>query len=74
MVPKFDIFCGSLPSDRSVWDGARWIESADSLDNAQQKMKHLADKVPGRYFVFCVDTNEVVASVDSTPLARAARR
>jgi len=62
MVPKFDIFFGRYR------DGdAQWLECAEGLGMAYERMKELAMERPGPYFVFSCPTREVLASVDTTP-------
>ena len=60
-VPQYDLFAGHSPTD------ALWIEAAGELDASVQRMKTLANQQPGAYFVFCVRTHAIVASVDTTP-------
>jgi hypothetical protein len=61
VIPEsYDIFSGS-PQGEPVW-----LESVDGLDAASQRMHERANQMPGRYFVDCVHTNEVIASVDTS--------
>ena len=59
-TPTYDIFSGRFGP------GACWIEAVDGLEAAVEKMKARANKAPGSYFVFSLQSNEVVATVDTT--------
>ena len=59
--PTFDIFRGSLNN------GALWMESAEGLGAATQRMLQFSAIRPGRYFVFDVQTHKVLASTDTSP-------
>ena len=58
-VPTLDVFRGSLK------DGAIWIESADGLPAAVELMNGCAKSRPGRYFVFDIRNQKVLATTDS---------
>jgi hypothetical protein len=58
--PRFDIFSG-VPARNAMW-----IETADAFNAAQRRMKALAEKKPGPYFVYSSDSKEVVAKLDTT--------
>jgi hypothetical protein len=60
-VPTFDIFRGSLNN------GALWMESAEGLGAATQRMLQFSAIRPGRYFVFDVQAHKVLASTDTSP-------
>jgi hypothetical protein len=60
MTARFDIFNGTM-------DSAMWIEVADSLEAAKERMTSIARKSPARYFVFDQRTHEVMYSMDTTP-------
>jgi hypothetical protein len=66
-VFTYDIFSGLQDKN------AMWVESVEGLRAAYERMKEIAAKTRGRYFVFCTRTNNVVASVDTTrePKAKA---
>jgi hypothetical protein len=59
-VPKYDIFSGRDHQD------ALWVEAVDGLGDACDRMKELAAKSPGAYFVFSADAGRVLASVDTS--------
>jgi hypothetical protein len=59
-IPAYDIFSGRFGRD------AIWIEAAEGLAIAVEKMKMYANKSPGRYFVISVHSHEVLASVDTS--------
>jgi hypothetical protein len=56
----YDIFSGRFGRD------VIWIESIKELAVAVEKMKAYANHSPGPYFVFCVHSNEVIASIDTS--------
>jgi hypothetical protein len=58
-VSFYDIFSGRLEKD------AVWLEAVAGLGNAMFEMRIHAAKTPGHYFVFCLETQKVMASVDS---------
>lgn len=62
MVPTYEIFRG-----RHGENNVRWIEPVEGLGPANERMKELAAKQPGPYFVFSVVSHSVVASLDTTP-------
>ena len=66
MVPMFDVFSGRFSEEDAVW-----IESAEGLPEAYQRMLRLAADKPGPYFVFssyshksmvCIDTSTLLAN------------
>jgi hypothetical protein len=59
-TPRFDIFSGQTDKN------AVWVESVEGLGNASERMLELAQKTPGRYFVFCLNTHRVLASIDNS--------
>jgi hypothetical protein len=69
-LPRFDIFCGS--SFPIKVQRARWLGVASEIGEAVAVMNALANETPGLYFVYCHETQSVVASTDSnlwwTPL------
>lgn len=56
----YDIFSGAVNED-PVWE-----DVAERLDAACEKMKERAEQIPGRYFVFCVQTGVVVFAIDTS--------
>jgi hypothetical protein len=58
--PRFDIFSG-VPARNAMW-----IETADAFNAAQRRIRALAEKKPGPYFVFSSEAKQVVAWVDTT--------
>ena len=44
-ISKFAIFSGSIDKD------ALWLETAEGLANARQRMNEIAAKSPGKYVV-----------------------
>lgn len=60
---RFDIFSGlSFPKS------ARWLGVASEIEEAVAVMDTLAYETPGPYFVFCQETQSVVASTNSNLL------
>lgn len=51
--------------------GALWLETVDGLDCARSRMKEMAEKSPGPYFVFCTRRFAVLASIDTSDTSRA---
>ena len=58
--PAYDIFSGTYDSDTA------WLCAIEGLWNARMKMERLAAEHPGKYFVFCVKEQIVVATIDTT--------
>ena len=56
----FDIFSGSIDKD------ILWIEAVTGLATAEKRMAELATQTPGRYFIFSIQSNGVLAEVDTT--------
>lgn len=67
-MPVYDIFSGTGYKD------ARWLETVEGLGAAEQRMKQLAQQLPGAYFLFSVDSKAILAKVDTTPPRDKARR
>jgi hypothetical protein len=61
MVPRFDVFSGSTGSREEVW-----MDCAENLEAARNKMEVLAVENPGHYFVFSAAQQRIVADVDTT--------
>jgi hypothetical protein len=59
-ISTYDIFCGRRDKN------PLWVGSVEGLGAAYERMKEIAAKTHGPYFVFCSRTNKVVASVDNT--------
>ena len=59
--PTFDVFSGSLIRD------ATWLESAEGLGAATQRMFQLSAIRPGPYFVFDCKQRKVLAATDTSP-------
>jgi hypothetical protein len=63
-APRYDIFSGYI--DRN----AIWLESVEGLGDASDRMLELATGKPGPYFVFCLTTHKILASVDTSVIVR----
>ena len=61
LVPTYDIFAGRYGDT-----DARWIEPVEGLGCAYERMKEIAAKEPGPYFLFDPSSHRVLASVDTT--------
>jgi hypothetical protein len=61
LVPTYDIFAGRYGDT-----GAPWIEPVEGLGCAYERMKEIAAKERGPYFVFDAHSRKVLASVDTT--------
>lgn len=61
MIPEtYEIFSGTLENE------PLWLESVPGFAPASQRMNELAQMAPGPYFVFCVHTKEMLASIDTS--------
>ena len=40
-----------------------WMETVEDIEMANLRMKRMADRSPGEYFVFSQETNEIVSSL-----------
>jgi len=58
--PTFDIFSGTSEKD------ARWLESADGLPAARERMEHLAAVRPGAYFLYSPSSHSILATTDTS--------
>lgn len=56
----YDIFSGS-PDEKFVW-----LEAADDLPAASERLKQLSINHPGEYFVYCCRTHSVVTQVNTS--------
>jgi len=61
LVPTYDIFAGRY-GDLDV----RWIQAVEGLSCANERMKEIAAKQYGPYFIFDAHSHKVLASVDTT--------
>jgi hypothetical protein len=68
-IPTFNIFSGCFGDKDVVWLGAM-----EGLAEARDRMLEFAAKQPGAYFVFCSDSQLIVAAVDTGRLMRASER
>jgi hypothetical protein len=68
MIPQFDIFAGE-PGEKN----AMWVEAIEDLKVANDRLRALASEKPGKYFVFCVRTREIVSAVDTSILRLCSR-
>ena len=59
-VPRFHVFSGFRDQD------ALWLDSAEGLAAANERMKQLGAEKPGPYFIFSTDTYTVLASIDTS--------
>jgi hypothetical protein len=67
---QYDIFKGTFGGGDAIW-----LEAVEGLGMAYEKMKARAEKVPGKYFVFCQTTHVVQATADtSAPLQDSNRK
>ena len=60
MKVTYDVFQGEVNDD------PLWLECADELETALERMKQRAQRSPGKYFVFCVTTKLVLGSIDTS--------
>jgi hypothetical protein len=59
----FDIFSGFPSAD------PLWLEAVDGLGQAILRMKEISRKLPGRYFVYSVEQESVLTSIDTSSRA-----
>jgi hypothetical protein len=64
----FDVFSGRLSQEDAVW-----IESAEGLAEAYQRMLRLAADKPGPYFLFSSYAHKSVACIDTSKLLQTTR-
>jgi hypothetical protein len=57
--PLFDIFSGTCDKN------AMWIEAAAGLAGARERMKEIAARDPGEYFIFSQRTHAILARIDT---------
>jgi hypothetical protein len=60
MIPRFDVFSGSVSGTTAVW-----MDCADSLETARDKMETLCAENPGPYFVYSAELQRIVANIDT---------
>jgi hypothetical protein len=56
----YNIFCGLHE------EGAVWLDGSDGLEEACERMREHAQRLPGHYFVLCAETQKIAASTDSS--------
>jgi len=61
LVPTYDIFAG-----RHGDAGVRWIEPIQGLGCAYERMKEIAAKERGPYFIFDANLHKALASIVTT--------
>lgn len=49
--------------------GFVWIEAANDVHMAEERISKLADEKPGEYFVFDQTTQQIVAKVAKQPMS-----
>jgi len=64
-VPRFDIFRGVPDKD------AMWVEAAEGLGFAFDRMKELATESPGPYFVFDTKSHKTLAFINTAQMVKA---
>jgi hypothetical protein len=60
MIPRFDIFQGTRENQ------PMWLETAESLGKAYERIATLSAEKPGQYFIFDNSEQIVVDKVDTT--------
>ena len=55
----YDIFRGTFNEIDT------WLEAVIGVDQAKMRMEQIAAEKPGKYFVFCVVDQSIIASVDT---------
>ena len=60
LLPTYDIFCG-IPDQYAIWKDA-----VAGLGAANDRMKALAVKSPGPYFIFDPSIHRIVARMDNS--------
>jgi hypothetical protein len=56
--PKLDIFSGT-PGEHV------WIEAVPGLSNAQERMAQIAERTPGRYFLFSIGSRTILGQLET---------
>jgi hypothetical protein len=59
-ILTYDVFSGSREQN------PLWLESVEGLERACETMRQRAALSPGPYFVFCVASQKVLASTDTS--------
>lgn len=62
--PAFDIFSGTPDTN------ACWLETVEGLSDARARMEVVAAQAPGQYFVFCTETQTVMAQTETFSKAK----
>ena len=57
--PTFDIFSGTPNLDDE------WIEAVEGLSNARERMQEIAARNPGKYFLFCLESQSILAQIQT---------
>lgn len=68
-VPKYEIFRGHFGSQDVMW-----LQAVEGLGNASDRMKEIASKHPGAYFVFWTTSHRVLDSIDTSVVNRATNK
>jgi hypothetical protein len=59
---------------RGTWDEIdTWLETVVGVNEAKMRMKQIAREKPGKYFVFCVVDQSIIASVDTGAKSRSVK-
>jgi hypothetical protein len=56
---SLDIFSGELDKD------AMWLEAAEGLSKARERMEQIAADKPGRYFIYSIRSRTVLAQIET---------
>lgn len=59
-VQEYDVFTGHFDRD------PLWLDRIEGLDAAYLRMTERAADSPGPYFIFCTESNSVIATVDTS--------
>jgi hypothetical protein len=57
--PTFDIVSGTPDEDEE------WVEAVAGLSNARERMGEIAERNPGRYFLFSIGSQSILAQVQT---------
>jgi hypothetical protein len=60
----YDIFRGTLDEIDT------WLEAVIGVNEAKMRMEQIAAEKPGKYFVFCIVDQSMIASVDTGTKSR----
>jgi len=64
-VSIYDIFAGAEE------ENAAWLEAVEGLEPACTRAREFASDTPGRYYVFCAQTRQILFSIDTSNARRA---